>query len=195
MAEIVIFDTEYTSWEGALERQWTGENEYREIVQIGALKVDWPNGTVLDSLDILVKPLRNPKLSQYFIDLTGITQDMVDNSGIPFPEALKFFLDFCGAETPTLSYGKDFCTLAENIAINHCHPHTFYRGGPNFMNCGPAFRAADPTIREKKINSGKLWEHFKLPRPEGVGAHNALFDCHSILAGLKYLRDKKKLAL
>ncbi len=184
MAEIVIFDTEYTTWEGA-----------QQIVQIGALKAGWPSGRVIDSLDILVKPVRNPQLSEYFTQLTGITQDQIDNSGIAFADALKFFLDFCGAETPTLSYGKDFCTLAENIALHHCHPHTFYSGSPNFMNCGPAFRAADPTIREKKINSGRLWEHFGLPKPEGVGEHNALFDCHSILAALLHLKHRKMLTL
>ena len=30
--EIIVFDTEYTTWEGAMARQWTGPNEYRELV-------------------------------------------------------------------------------------------------------------------------------------------------------------------
>ena len=35
---IVLLDTEYTTWEGAQDRNWSGLNEHREIVQIGAIK-------------------------------------------------------------------------------------------------------------------------------------------------------------
>ena len=54
MTQIVIFDTEYTSWDGAQESGWICENQYREIVQIGSIIVDWPSCTVVDSLDIFV---------------------------------------------------------------------------------------------------------------------------------------------
>lgn len=36
MKHFVIFDTEYTTWEGAADRDWTGPGEHREVVQIGA---------------------------------------------------------------------------------------------------------------------------------------------------------------
>ena len=35
----VIMDLEWTSWEGAKKRQWSGPGEEMEIVQIGALKL------------------------------------------------------------------------------------------------------------------------------------------------------------
>jgi len=38
--QIIIFDTEYTAWEGAKERNWSGSGEHREIVQIAAVKID-----------------------------------------------------------------------------------------------------------------------------------------------------------
>jgi hypothetical protein len=38
--EIVIFDVEVTTWEGTWERRWSGEGEYREVVQIGAVCAD-----------------------------------------------------------------------------------------------------------------------------------------------------------
>ena len=37
--EFIIFDTEYTSWEGSLKRNWSNKNEYKELVAIGALHV------------------------------------------------------------------------------------------------------------------------------------------------------------
>jgi hypothetical protein len=196
MTEIVIFDTEYTTWDGARDRGWMGDNEYRELVQLGALKVDWPSGNVIDSLDILVKPVRNPKLSAFFTELTGITQDVVDRSGIAFDDALKIFFDFCGVDTPTLCYGNDFCILAENVALHHAHPGNLYGwGAPEFMNCSFAFERADPAIKEKKVTSGSLWAHFGLPKPADGDGHNALFDCYSILAGLKHLKHRKMLGL
>ena len=38
-AEIVIFDLEYTAWEGSMQRDWGGEGEYRELVQTGGVKL------------------------------------------------------------------------------------------------------------------------------------------------------------
>ena len=35
----IIFDTEFTAWEGSQERKWSGENEFRELVQISAIRV------------------------------------------------------------------------------------------------------------------------------------------------------------
>ena len=37
---IIIFDTEFTAWAGSQERDFSGPNEYRELVEIGAIKID-----------------------------------------------------------------------------------------------------------------------------------------------------------
>ena len=42
----IIFDTEFTAWKGSQERDWSGENEERELVQIGALKVKKLKNTI-----------------------------------------------------------------------------------------------------------------------------------------------------
>ena len=60
----IVFDTEFTSWEGSMENNWSREGEHRELVQIGALKIS--DGKIIDKLDILVKPQINPILSDYF---------------------------------------------------------------------------------------------------------------------------------
>ena len=46
--KIIIFDTEFTAWEGSLARNWNGPGEYREIIQIGAILVDTQNLQELD---------------------------------------------------------------------------------------------------------------------------------------------------
>lgn len=194
MTEIIIFDLEFTTWEGAMDRSWTGktetgENEYREIVQIGALKVEWPSGRVLGALNLLVKPKRNPVLSPFFQQLTAITQQRLEEEGIEFPEALLQFLEFCGTRK-TCSYGGDALIVAENVALNHCHPGSLYTMNmPEFINIGAAIHRLDPVTKQQRLNSGRLWQHYGLPKPEGVGEHDALFDCYSILAAMRYLHQ------
>ena len=63
----VIFDTEYTSWQGCQEHGWHGKHK-REIVQIAAIKVS-NDLRVLDTFNVLCKPNLNPILSDYFIKL------------------------------------------------------------------------------------------------------------------------------
>ena len=35
----VLYDTEYTSWEGSLQRGWSRPDEHRELVQLSAIRV------------------------------------------------------------------------------------------------------------------------------------------------------------
>jgi inhibitor of KinA sporulation pathway (predicted exonuclease) len=94
----VIFDLEFTSWPGSNERNWSLPEEDREVVQIGAVKIEISKGLrEKDSFNILVRPLKNPVLSEYFVNLTGITQEQADNQGHPFPNALSRFMDFIGS--------------------------------------------------------------------------------------------------
>lgn len=46
--KIIIFDTEFTAWEGSQDRNWSRPNEFQEIVQIGALLVETKDFTELD---------------------------------------------------------------------------------------------------------------------------------------------------
>jgi hypothetical protein len=51
--EAVIYDLEYTTWQGAHERKWSGENEHREIIRIGAISIDSDNLQETGALDIV----------------------------------------------------------------------------------------------------------------------------------------------
>ncbi|HJO97979.1 MAG TPA: hypothetical protein QF891_08275, partial [Rhodospirillales bacterium] len=37
---VVVLDMEWTAWEGSRARRWGAPDEYREVVQIGAVKLD-----------------------------------------------------------------------------------------------------------------------------------------------------------
>jgi inhibitor of KinA sporulation pathway (predicted exonuclease) len=112
---LIVFDLEYTTWEGALARNWNRPGEHREVVQIGAVRLD---GTLTEtaSLSLLVRPRVNPILSDYFINLTGISQSQIEEHGIPFPTALARFVDFAG-DLPFASNGPDDMVLMENCRL------------------------------------------------------------------------------
>ena len=89
---VVVFDLEWTAWEGSRERNWSGPREEREIIEIGAVKLDGANGlTDIVRFENLVRPTLNPIVSSYFTDLTGITQTLIDNEAMPFRDAITLF--------------------------------------------------------------------------------------------------------
>jgi inhibitor of KinA sporulation pathway (predicted exonuclease) len=119
LPEVVVFDLEVTTWPGAAALGWTRPREYPEIVEIGAVRVDRSGESrVVDSFEVLVCPQRNPGLSDYFVDLTGITQERLDVDGVTFPEAMARFAAFCGADSLLASNGADDRWLFENCGYH-----------------------------------------------------------------------------
>ena len=75
--EAVIYDLEYTTWSGAHERKWSGKDEYREIIRIGAISIDLDSLQEIEALDLIVKPSVNPILSDYCVKVTDITDEQI----------------------------------------------------------------------------------------------------------------------
>jgi inhibitor of KinA sporulation pathway (predicted exonuclease) len=113
---ITVFDLEYTAWECSMARQWMTPGEYREVVQIGAVKLDADSFAEVGAFDVLVRPRINPTLSAYFQDLTGITQEMVTAHGVGFGEAYARFLAFAG-DGPIAAFGRDEQVLIDNLRL------------------------------------------------------------------------------
>jgi DNA polymerase III, alpha subunit (gram-positive type) len=109
--EFVIFDTEYTSWEGAHARHWSGDGEYRELIQLGAIQVR--NLQETDNLVVYSRPVINPQLSDFITALTGVTQRDVEEKGVSFLEAYEPFMGWVG-DLPVVSFGTDEGVLVEN---------------------------------------------------------------------------------
>lgn len=120
--KFVIYDTEYTTWEGALKRNWSGPNEYRELVKLSALKIEIKDDIkIVDTFDILCKPQKNPILSDYFVDLTGITNFDINNKGVSFINSLNNFLEFSTENNKLLNcycYGSNLGIDADMLLEN-----------------------------------------------------------------------------
>jgi len=116
--EAVIYDLEYTTWSGAQERHWSGKDEYREIIRIGAISIDLDNLQEIEALDVFVKPSVNPVLSDYCAKLTGITDKQIQAEGITLHEAVHKFVDFVGKRN-TFCLGTDILEILENLRLNN----------------------------------------------------------------------------
>ena len=174
--QFVLFDTEYTTWEGAQARQWSGPNEHKELVQIGAIRVDRDSLQEADHFQCLIRPAVNPTLSQYFIDLTGITQAQVDREGIGVEEALTTFVAWTNG-LPLYCFGTDGQVIAGQceLATIAC-PFDDAR----FYDIRPVFEAQGIPARE--YMSSTIVQAFELTLTRS--GHDALNDARSILDGL-----------
>ena len=89
----IILDTEYTSWPGTNEKGYNMKTKFPELVQISAIKVD-KDFNIVDRLNIYVKPIINPKLSEYFKRLTKINQNKINKDGISIKGSIEKLYNF-----------------------------------------------------------------------------------------------------
>ena len=180
----VVFDLEFTSWPGSNERNWSLPNEDREIIQIGAVKIETTGDMrEVDSFQILVRPLKNPILSDYIVNLTEITQEKVEKEGILFPLALSRFINFIG-EHPIdiLSNGGDEEVIEENCQIHNIPFLSIFKKSTDLR----IYFSEVLGISRKNCTSGMLPALFGLNNHEKQ--HDALGDARSISQALRYLR-------
>lgn len=189
----IIFDTEYTTWKGCQENGWHGKQK-KEIVQISALKIS-DKLEVLKEFNQLCKPSINPILSDYFVQLTHITNEQVQKNGIPFPDVFKNFKKFVGHDIClSHAWGKnklyyaDGNIVQENLKLNHLPINKSIQ----YKNIAPIFKKLYKKhhIKIEKQASGEIIQLLNIKSThQNLNPHNALFDVYSILLGLRYFKS------
>ncbi len=185
---IGILDLEYTAWEGSAKRQWSEPWEWREIVQVGVLLVDAGRAfAATDGIEILMQPTRNPVLSEYFVSLTGITQEHLVSKARQFTEALDDLSSLFSAADLVVFNGYDGAILRENCAMNGV---AFRWGGDRWYNFRPLLAQTLNVPQQELISSD-------LPDLAGIRvhgrAHSALHDCKAIAAAFSAWRAAGRL--
>lgn len=198
MKQFIIFDTEFASWEGFIHLP-PEEQKGVEIVQISALKVNLATLTVVEELNLYIKPYFTTKLTPYFINLAGITDDLLAQEGISFPEAYNIFRKFVG-ELPCYSHG--WSISKDSIADGRVMNNNLEMFGiideakPDYRNIANWFKKVytQKNIPIKKQSSGQIAKLLgcksELTRLN-LDEHNAIYDVYSILAGLRFLEFKE----
>lgn len=195
---IIIFDTEFWTDEGVMKRNWGGLDDHSpHLIQIGAFKVKVTSGLpVIEEFSILIKPRdeyrKELPITDYFTNLTGISEAMIKTEGHELAEALDKFKSFTG-DAPLYSYGKDI--------IATIVPSCYIQGIPNPF---PATQDKDVRqilrsagMKDSDINansSGSLAKFFGIEL-ENHWIHDARCDANSILAALRHLEAQGALNL
>ena len=177
--QLTIFDLEFTAWEGSLARQWLAPGEFKEVVQIGAVRFCGEGIASQESFDCLVRPRVNPRLSDYFTSLTGISNDRVAEEGVDFESAYRRFLGFA-RDGVIAAFGRDDWVLEENARLCGLKDVAPL---PRFLNLRDWFDAQGfDTSRLHSCDIGPL-----LGVPFEGRKHDALCDARSIAAGMSVL--------
>jgi inhibitor of KinA sporulation pathway (predicted exonuclease) len=175
----VLFDTEFTAWEGSMANRWLAPGEFRELVQIGAVKIDAQSLATISEFAILIRPRFNPVLSDYFVTLTGITNEAVKERGVDFREAYDRYVAFAGDDTMA-AFGRDDLVLIDNLNLY----------GITDAPPLPVHRNIAEWLRDNGIHTGGL---HACDVAEACGAefkgrkHDALDDARSLVAGVRAL--------
>jgi len=88
----IILDLEATCWESKNKR------DQNEIIEIGALKID-SDGYIVSEFCEFIKPILNPDLSDFCIELTTIEQADIDASDT-YNVVIERFKEWIGPEEP-----------------------------------------------------------------------------------------------
>jgi inhibitor of KinA sporulation pathway (predicted exonuclease) len=176
---LIVFDLEFTAWECSMASHWLRPGEFKEVVQIGAVRLDAVSFQILDEFEILVRPRINSVLSLYLENLTGIANSQLVERGVDFATAYDRFVAFAGG-APISAFGHDEWVLEENIRLY----------GLKQMTPLPAFhdlRAwfAEHQVDPRGLHSCDIGPSLGVPF---IGrAHNALDDARSVAAGMEIL--------
>ena len=185
---VILYDTEWTSWPGFMESRWQQPGRYPEIIQIGAVKLDIAqNFKEVEAFQRFIIPKFNPTLSDYIIDLTGITQEKIDNEGVSFSEALNDYLAFIrNGQSSLMCYGRDGDTIRRNCELNDIDT-------PDIFHTEIDFRQAlvDLKLVKQSHMSSDLPSLFGLPDDER--AHDALGDSRGLAKTLRHLRETDRI--
>jgi len=176
--KIIVRDTEYTCREWSQERNWSWPNEYMELVEIWAIIVDSKTLQELDHFHRFVKPKLNPKLSDYFINLTWINQNDVDENWKGFITVLQEFKKWSWW-LDAYSYGRDEEILKINCELNQIE----FSLKNGFFDIRDIFKSF--WIPAEKYTSWTINQYFGILN-DGV-EHNALSDVRNIIKSLKKL--------
>ena len=110
----VVMDLEWNQSINTYVAESNGIRLHGEIVQIGAVKLN-EKLEITDKYSELIKPVHYKKMQQGVVDLTEITDEMVQE-GRPFPEVAEEFLTWGTADIAFATWSQnDIIMLEDNM--------------------------------------------------------------------------------
>lgn len=142
-----------------------------EVIQIGAVRLT-DRQIVGDEFQVLIKPKVYRKLNKKVSSLTGIKDSQLAEHGIPFPEAMERFREWCGEDCVFLTWGfDDIGILKENMALHELESSWVDR----WYNAQMIYNAqTDGATAQKALKTAMQMSGVEATRP----AHDALGDAY-----------------
>ncbi|KAJ6628236.1 ERI1 exoribonuclease 2 [Pseudolycoriella hygida] len=84
---VIVVDFEATCWKKGESPKW----RQPEIIEFPAVLVDLSTQQILSEFHQYILPSECPKLSDFCINFTGITQELIDNNSVPLAAGLVKF--------------------------------------------------------------------------------------------------------
>ena len=179
MNTVVIFDLEWNSWKGnyklnnnlvEIRQKW----QFRNIIQIGAIKFNYKKYEIIDEINIYVKT-ENIFLHNYIVNLTKIDIFTIKTKGYFFFKANKIFNRFIEDANIVLCNGNDFNVYKENLKKHRLEDIFVKKKKINIRN----YLKKKFFLNEEKVSSPNLLslKFFK--------SHDALNDAKKIFFYIK----------
>jgi inhibitor of KinA sporulation pathway (predicted exonuclease) len=151
--KIVVVDLEATCWRG-----YPPKGQTNQIIEIGVCLLDIKTHEITDSLGILVKPTRS-KVSEFCTELTTITQEMLDEEGIPLKDACDLlFNEYNSKKRVWASFGDYDRRMLETDCKAHSIKYPF---GKKHINVKILFALKEKLNKEMGMARGL--RHLKIP--------------------------------
>jgi len=143
MDKVIIFDLEATCWK-------SGNKDKMQTIEFGAVQLAPSTLEIVSEFQRFVRPTLEPVLSDFCKELTGITQEDVDNANT-FPVIFREFCDWIGdGSFQIFSWGdydvgqlKQDCKISrikmnKRLVKKHQSLKTMYADRMRIRRCGMA---------------------------------------------------------
>lgn len=169
--QYIVLDMEWNqAWPGSTAAR-AMPGLHGEIIQIGAVRL-LEDQTVADEFQILVRPRFFRRLNKMISTLTGIREAQLKAEGVPFPEAVTRFLDWCGGEAVFLAWGFDDVNIMRDNLRVHRLPDDWTA---HWFNAQMIFNAqTDGGSSQRALKTAMEMLEIPTSRP----AHDALGDAY-----------------
>ena len=171
--DYIVLDMEWNQpWPGSPSAKKVLPVQIRgEILQIGAVRLT-EDRVVADEFQVLIKPKYYRRLNRRVSKLTGIKESRLREEGIPMPQAMAQFRDWCGEDVVFLTWGFDDITiLREHLPLYGLDDSWVSR----WYNAQMIFNAqTDGSTAQKALKTALEIFEIEPSRP----AHDALGDAY-----------------
>lgn len=133
----------------------------------------------MGSFSVLIKPVINPVLSDYFCRLTRISNGRLQREGVSFVEGIQRFQAFAG-KRKSYCYGRDDRIIADNADLLDVSNAWSFGASVNLRHW-----LEKVGVPLSGVHSGELAAHVG-SASQGV-AHDALTDARSLAEAVRYL--------